>query len=73
LLEEYRLAGTKTEFLNMRVKPQTKRALKFIAELEKRSMANAFEWLVDEYLERKGLPVPKLSTKRLSKPVGVQQ
>lgn len=65
------MADAKTEFLNMRVKPKTKQALKLIAELEKRSMANAFEWLVDDYLDRKGLQLPKPNPKRQSKPAGV--
>src|SRR5690242_17211580 len=48
--EAFVMAASKTEFLNMRVKPQTKRALRMIAERESRSMANALEWLVADYL-----------------------
>jgi hypothetical protein len=49
----------KSETLNMRVKPQTKQALRLIADREKRSMANALECLVDEYVARNHLDVPR--------------
>jgi hypothetical protein len=53
------MATSKTETLNMRVRPQTKRALRVIAEREKRSMANAIECLVDEYVTRNQIQVPR--------------
>jgi hypothetical protein len=53
------MAISKTETLNMRVRPQTKRALRVIAEREKRSMANAIECLVDEYISRNQIQIPR--------------
>lgn len=46
------MAANKTEFLNMRVSPETKRLLRLIAQRESRSMANTLEWLVSEYLAK---------------------
>ena len=48
------MSATKTEFLNMRVSPATKKALRQIAKQEKRSMANALEWLIAEYFAING-------------------
>jgi len=59
------MAANKTEFLNMRVSPQTKRALRVIAESENRSMANALEWLVAEYMARNELPMSRPTPKRV--------
>ena len=53
------MASNKSENLNMRVRPQTKRALRVIADREKRSMANAIECLVDEYLTRNKIQIPR--------------
>jgi hypothetical protein len=58
------MAVNKTEILNMRVRPQTKRALRAIAEREKRSMANAVECLVDEYVTRNQIQIPRLNSDR---------
>lgn len=58
------MAVNKTETLNMRVRPQTKRGLQAIAEREKRSMANALECLVDEYLSRNQITVSHPATNR---------
>jgi hypothetical protein len=58
------MAVNKTENLNMRVRPQTKRALRVIAEREKRSMANALECLVDEYVARNQIPIPRRNSDR---------
>jgi hypothetical protein len=58
------MAISKTETLNMRVRPQTKRALRVIAEREKRSMANAIECLVDEYVTRNQLQIPRPNSDR---------
>jgi hypothetical protein len=63
------MPSNKTENLNMRVRPQTKRALQAIAKLEKRSMANAIECLVDEYLTRNHINVPVIGTERTRQPV----
>jgi hypothetical protein len=45
------MTANKTEFLNMRVSPATKRKLRLIADRENRSMANALEWLVASFYE----------------------
>ena len=58
------MAISKTETLNMRVRPQTKRALRVIAEREKRSMANAIECLVDEYVARNQIQIPRPNSSR---------
>lgn len=52
------MSSNKTEYLNMRVRPQAKRALQVIAKREKRSMANALECLIDKYLIRNHLNAP---------------
>jgi hypothetical protein len=62
------MAVNKTEHLNMRVRPQTKRALRVIAEREKRSMANALECLVDDYLNRNHIQVPRSNPDRAKAP-----
>jgi len=49
----------KTEFLNMRVSPATKRNLRLIAERENRSMANTLEWLVAEYFANNNIEIPR--------------
>jgi len=54
------MAVNKTENLNMRVTPQTKRV---IAEREKRSMANALECLVGEYVARNQISISRLSAR----------
>lgn len=43
---------SKTETLNLRVSPDTKTALREVAEQERRSMANMVEVLVLEYRQR---------------------
>jgi hypothetical protein len=58
------MAANKTENLNMRVTPQTKQALRAIALREKRSMANALECLVGDYLERKRISITRLPDRR---------
>lgn len=59
------MAANKTEFLNMRVSPATKRALRVIATRENRSMVNALEWLVSEYMAKNALEVPRPAQKRV--------
>lgn len=53
------MATNKTEFLNMRVKPATKQALRIIAANENRSMANTLEWLIADYVAKHRLQVPR--------------
>lgn len=50
--------GTKSDTLNLRVKPAFKTALKSIAQRENRSMVNALECLVLDYCRQNRLPVP---------------
>lgn len=64
------MTAQKTEFLNMRVSPQTKRALKIIAARENRSMANSLEWLVADYVQRHQIQLPHPSSKRARTHVG---
>jgi hypothetical protein len=54
------MARNKTAFLNMRVNPATKQALRAIAARENRSMADTVEWLVADYVAKHGLRVPKM-------------
>lgn len=49
----------KTDTLNLRVAPGVKLALKHIAEHENRSMVNALECLIFDYLKRHKLNPPK--------------
>ena len=51
------MPANKSENLNMRVRPHTKQALRLIADREKRSMANALECLVDEYITRNQIQI----------------
>lgn len=62
---EVDMAANKTEFLNMRVMPATKRALRAIAARENRSMANALEWLVAEYMARNQIPMSRPTPRRV--------
>ncbi|HJT36743.1 MAG TPA: hypothetical protein VJ783_32270 [Pirellulales bacterium] len=61
------MAPSKTAFLNMRVSPATKRALREIAERENRSMANALEWLVAEYLSKNGVQASREAQRERAK------
>jgi hypothetical protein len=51
------MTAHKTEFLNMRVAPATKRKLRLIAARENRSMANALEWLVAGYFANNNVEI----------------
>jgi len=64
------MGTNKTEFLNMRVKPETKRALRLIAERENRSMANTLEWLIADYLAKNRIEVPSPARKRVQTHTG---
>ena len=50
-----RFDETKSATLNLRVSPMFKKAVRFIAERESRSVPNALEWMVIDYFERNGL------------------
>jgi len=49
----------KTDTLNLRLAPGVKQALKHIAERENRSMVNALECLIFDYLRRNKIDLPK--------------
>ena len=56
------MANLRSEVLNLRIAPGIKEALRVGAEREHRSLANMVEWLIMQYCERAGIPVPTQST-----------
>lgn len=51
------MTETKTEALNIRIKPTTKRLLERIAAIEERSLAQVVERLIVADAERRGIAV----------------
>lgn len=56
------MANTKTATLTLRIDPTIKEALRAVAELQHRSIANMVEVLVREYCQREGVGIPEQRT-----------
>ncbi len=54
----------KTEYLNLRILPSIKEALRFLATKEHRSIAGTIEFLVMEQCKAKGINVEKFVAKK---------
>lgn len=51
------MATTKTTTLTFRIEPGLKEALRAVAELEHRSIANMIEIMIRDYCARNGVPI----------------
>ncbi len=56
----------KTEVLSIKTTPRLKHALRVIAELETRSIANTLEYLIVSYFKTRRLPLPQVDAKPVS-------
>lgn len=57
----------KTVATTFRFSPDTKEAIRLMAEREHRSMANGLEWLVREYFERNKIDWPQIKNIAVTK------
>lgn len=56
------MATNKTATLTFRIEPALKEALRTVAELQHRSIANMVEVLIRDYCELKGISIRELGT-----------
>jgi len=54
----------KTEYLNLRITPEFKEALRKAAEMEHRSIANMIEVLIRDHCQKAGVSIESVSSLR---------